>query len=204
MEKNPALEIELPKGSRKLPDLLSVQEIDRMLALPVDRTPESRRNRAMLHLLYATGLRVSELVSLASHDLNLVGGYLRTMGKGSKERVVPVGRFALESLKDYLEFREQLAKGKVSVQLFLTRRGRGMTRQMYWEILRHSAMSAGITRRVSPHMLRHSFATHLLERGADLRSVQMMLGHADISTTQIYTHLNLRRLKEIAAKHPRA
>lgn len=205
LEKNPTSDIDLPKGNRKLPEFLSVAEIDRMLNLPVDGSPESYRNLAMLHLLYATGLRVSELVHLTTNDIDLTAGFLRTMGKGSKERIVPVGRFALESLKVYLAGpRDLLLKQKVVSQLFVTRRSTGMTRQMFWVLLGRMARLAGITRSVSPHMLRHSFATHLLERGADLRAVQAMLGHADISTTQIYTHLNLKRLKEIASKHPRA
>ncbi len=202
---NPALELDLPKSGRKLPDFLSLEEVDRILNLPVGHSPEEVRNHTMLQLLYATGLRVSELVSLEANDINLQGGYLRTLGKGSKERVVPIGQVALKSLTHYLQSaRDPLAKGQVFPFLFLTRRGGRMTRQMFWEILRRRAQQAGITRRVSPHMLRHSFATHLLERGADLRSVQAMLGHADIATTQIYTHINLKHLKEIAAKHPRA
>lgn len=205
VSENPAATIELPRGNRKLPAFLSLEEVDRLLTLPFGDTPEEIRNEAMLKLLYATGLRVSELVGLSAQDINEVGGYLRTLGKGSKERVVPLGRFAIEAIQRYLaEARDKLVKGEVPRALFVTRRGEGMTRQMFWEILRKLAIRAGMTRSVSPHMLRHSFATHLLERGADLRSIQAMLGHSDISTTQIYTHLNLRRLKEIAAKHPRA
>ncbi|MBI2500490.1 MAG: tyrosine-type recombinase/integrase [Deltaproteobacteria bacterium] len=170
---NPASELDLPKSSRKLPDFLTLPEIDRMLALPTGKFAEEIRNRAMLDLLYATGLRVSQLVNLSLNDLDLTAGW------------------------------GELVKGSVVEPLFLTRRRRAMTRQMFWEILRQLALKAGIRKRVSPHMLRHSFATHLLERGADLRAVQMMLGHSDISTTQIYTHLNLKRLKEIASKHPR-
>ncbi|MBI2068021.1 MAG: site-specific tyrosine recombinase XerD [Deltaproteobacteria bacterium] len=201
---NPASELDLPKSSRKLPDFLTLPEIDRMLALPTGKFAEEIRNRAMLDLLYATGLRVSELVNLSLNDLDLTAGFVRTLGKGSKERIVPIGRSAQKSVKRYLEEgRGELVKGSVVEPLFLTRRRRAMTRQMFWEILRQLALKAGIRKRVSPHMLRHSFATHLLERGADLRAVQMMLGHSDISTTQIYTHLNLKRLKEIASKHPR-
>lgn len=202
--KNPSLELDLPKAGRKLPNFLSLSEVEQILNVSKE-SPEGVRNRAMIELLYATGLRVSELVSLTVNDLDMIQGYLRTYGKGSKERVVPIGRSALKWLKTYLDRpREELAKGRSVEALFLTRRGRRMTRQMFWEILCRQARSAGITRRVSPHMFRHSFATHLLERGADLRSVQAMLGHADISTTQIYTHLNLKRLEEIAVKHPRA
>ena len=201
---DPTRNLELPKGGRKLPDFLSLTEIEKILAIPSGKNIEDVRNRAMIKLLYATGLRVSELVKLTVNEVDLTDGFLRTMGKGSKERVVPIGRDALKEVRAYLEgAREKLAKGNVVEPLFLTRRGRGMSRQMFWEILKRYAIKAGVSRRVSPHMFRHSFATHLLERGADLRSVQAMLGHADISTTQIYTHLNLKRLKEIASKHPR-
>lgn len=204
-EENPAQELELPKGGRRLPHFLSMDEVEKILSLPHGKSPEAIRNQAMLDLLYATGLRVSELVGLTLDEINLNAGFVRTMGKGSKERVVPVGREAHQSLGRYLrEGRPALVKGRATAALFVTRRGRSMTRQMFWEILRRRAQQAGIAHRVSPHIFRHSFATHLLERGADLRSVQAMLGHADISTTQIYTHVNLRRLKEIAARHPRA
>lgn len=202
---NPAQEVDLPKGVRKLPDFLSVSEVDRILSLPIGTTPEELRNRTMIEVLYATGLRVSELVSLTTHDIDLERGFLKTFGKGSKERLVPLGRSAMKFLRDYFtKSRYELTKGRDIAALFPTRRGRKMTRQMFWGILSRQARRAGITRRVSPHMFRHSFATHLLERGADLRAVQMMLGHSDISTTQIYTHLNLKRLKELASRHPRA
>ncbi|MBI2980707.1 MAG: site-specific tyrosine recombinase XerD [Deltaproteobacteria bacterium] len=202
---NPAVELDLPKGIKKLPHFLSLQEVDTLLSLPSGASPEGLRNRAMLEVLYATGLRVSELVSLTTQDVDLERGFLRAFGKGSKERLVPLGRSAMKLLGDYLQTAWlQLTAGRGVTALFPTRRGRRMTRQMFWVILNRTARSAGITRRVSPHMFRHSFATHLLERGADLRSVQMMLGHSDISTTQIYTHLNLNRLKELASKHPRA
>ncbi|MBI2083045.1 MAG: site-specific tyrosine recombinase XerD [Deltaproteobacteria bacterium] len=205
LSNNPTLEVDLPKGMKKLPDFLSLQEVDRILTLPVGPSPEEMRNRAMIEVLYATGLRVSELVSLTTHDIDLERGFLRTLGKGSKERLVPLGRSAMKLLNEYCrEARLKLIQRGDGSALFPTRRGRKMTRQMFWEILCRQARRAGITRRVSPHMFRHSFATHLLERGADLRAVQMMLGHADISTTQIYTHLNLKRLKELASKHPRA
>jgi integrase/recombinase XerD len=158
-----------------------------------------------LELLYATGLRVSELVSLTVDSLNLQKGFLRAFGKGSKERIVPIGKSASTALQDYLNpVREILRKGRSSQALFLTRRGSGMSRQMFWVMLKKQALKAGISEKVSPHVFRHSFATHLIERGADLRSVQAMLGHADIATTQIYTHLNLKHLKSITARHPRA
>ncbi len=205
---NPASLMDLPKGGRRLPKFLSEEEVDKILAQPSkdqSHQPESVRNQAMIELLYATGLRVSELVRLSVDDLNLQKGFLRTMGKGSKERIVPIGRSALKAIQGYLEgTRESFRKNRSSQALFLTRRGRGMTRQMFWMVIRQAARLAGIRQEVSPHMLRHSFATHLIQRGADLRSVQSMLGHADISTTQIYTHLNLAHLKSVAGRHPRA
>lgn len=206
LPKNPAVLLELPKGGRRLPRFLSPAEVDRILQSSEGKGREGIRNRAMLELLYATGLRVSELVSLSLEDLNLQKGFLRAYGKGAKERVVPIGRSASKAIQDYLGgTREKFRKGRSSTQaLFLTRRGRSMSRQMFWKILREIAVKAGIRDKVTPHMLRHSFATHLIEGGADLRSVQMMLGHADISTTQIYTHLDLRHLKSVASKHPRA
>lgn len=204
ISKNPALLLELPKGGRKLPRFLSPDEVDRLLSLPADDSPESLRNLAMLEILYATGLRVSELVHLSVDDLNLQKGFLKTVGKGSKERIVPIGKSASRAIQDYLQNgRELFRKGRTTQALFLTRRGRGMSRQMFWKILGRMAGQAGIRQKVTPHMLRHSFATHLIERGADLRSVQAMLGHSDISTTQIYTHLNLKHLKSITARHPR-
>ena len=204
LKKNPTETIDLPKIGRKLPNLLSLAEIDQILDVPHGESLEEVRNRAMLELLYATGLRVSELVSLLLNQVDLTAGYLRAFGKGSKERIVPIGRSAIEEMKKYLEVRNQFLKGKINEAFFVTRRGGRMTRQAFWEILKQRSHRAGIKRRVSPHVFRHSFATHLLERGADLRSVQAFLGHADIATTQIYTHLNLRHLKEISAKHPRA
>jgi integrase/recombinase XerD len=159
----------------------------------------------MLELLYATGMRVSELVTLQDHQVNLEVGYVLVKGKGDKERVVPIGKKALQALADYLAIgRPRLLRGRSCGTLFLTGSARGMTRQGFWKILKRLALQSGATQRVTPHMLRHSFATHLLEGGADLRSVQAMLGHTDISTTQIYTHVSRRRLKEIHKKyHPR-
>ncbi len=205
ISKNPTELLELPKGGRKLPRFLSIDEVDRILAATNEDSPEGIRNGAMLQLLYATGLRVSELVSLKVDDLNLQKGFLRAFGKGSKERIVPIGRTASSALQDYFDRAlETLRTGRATQTLFLTRRGKGMTRQMFWTLLKGLAAKANIRETVSPHVLRHSFATHLIERGADLRSVQVMLGHADISTTQIYTHLNLKHLKSITARHPRA
>jgi len=203
--KNPTLLVELPKGGRPLPKFLTLEEVERLLNLPPGDSLEKIRNRTMLEVLYATGLRVSELVSLSVDNLNLQKGFLRTVGKGNKERIVPLGRSAIKSLQDYLETsRKLLQKKKSSQALFVTRRGGAMTRQMFWKLLGDMTRQADIRKKVSPHVLRHSFATHLIQRGADLRSVQVMLGHADISTTQIYTHLNLTHLKSIVSKHPRA
>jgi integrase/recombinase XerD len=162
------------------------------------------RDRAMLEVLYATGLRVSELLKLKVEDLNLTDGYLVAFGKGRKERVVPLGKAAIAHTQAWLAVRPTLLKGKPSNVLFLSPRRAAFSRMGFWKLLRRYALKAGIAKPVSPHKLRHSFATHLLERGADLRAVQAMLGHADLSTTQIYTHVNASRLKAIVAFHPRA
>ena len=203
IEKDPASHVESPKTWRRVPQFLSVEEVDRLLAAPDPATPGGVRDRAMLELLYATGLRVSELVGLTENQLDLRMGVLRAFGKGSKERMVPIGEEAVERLREWLEGpREELAAlGRHRGFVFLSRFGRRMSRVMFGKILDKYAKRAGIGRKISPHKLRHSFATHLLERGADLRAVQAMLGHADISTTQIYTHVNRARLKAIHAKH---
>ncbi|MGE5849241.1 MAG: site-specific tyrosine recombinase XerD [Candidatus Methylomirabilota bacterium] len=203
---DPTSHLESPRPWRRLPTVLSSEEVDRLLASGLPATPRGLRDRAMLEVLYASGLRVSELVGLRLADLNLVGGILRVLGKGNKERLVPLGDAAVESLRAYLaDGRPKLERRRASLHLFLGRHGRGLTRQMFWRLLRQYARAAGITKPVTPHTLRHSFATHLLERGADLRSVQLMLGHADIGTTQIYTHLTRALLKAIYDKHhPRA
>jgi integrase/recombinase XerD len=202
---DPSRLLDLPKSGHKLPRVLTAREIDRLLAGATGNDPLSLRNKAMLHLLYATGLRVSELVSLPVAALHLTGGYLRILGKGNKERLVPFGEEAKERLEAYLRLgRFSLLQKKSSDLLFLTRKGRAMTRLRFWQIIRETALAAGIRTDISPHMLRHSFATHLLEHGADLRSVQLMLGHADIATTQIYTHVDSDRLKSIHRRfHPR-
>ena len=193
------------RGSRPLPDFLTVEQIDRMLAQPDASTAQGSRDRAMLEVLYASGLRVSELVSLPLTAIDAQAGVARVRGKGGKERIVPVGMRAQEALRAYLEgARQRLLRARRSNDLFVTSRGGRMTRQGFWKLLARYARAAGIARPVHPHMLRHSFATHLLERGADLRAVQAMLGHADIGTTQIYTHVDRERLKAIIAKHPRA
>jgi integrase/recombinase XerD len=202
---NPFAAIDLPRSGRSLPKALSLAEVNALIAPPNLATPIACRDNTMLYLLYATGLRVSELVNLTCAACNLAGGFVRVLGKGSKERLVPFGTGAKERIETYLQTaRPQLLRGRRSNDLFVTRRGTRMTRLRFWQIVRASARVAGIDKMISPHMLRHSFATHLLSRGADLRSVQMMLGHADIATTQIYTHIDQERLKSVHQKfHPR-
>jgi integrase/recombinase XerD len=199
-------EIDAPRAGRKLPAPLSRGDVERLLAAPDARKPAGRRDRAMLELLYATGLRVSELVSLELNDVDLEARVLVARGKGSKERLVPVGAPAAEAVKAYLSgAREALLRGRRSKDLFVTPRGRRMTRQGMAKLLGRYARGAGISRRVSPHKLRHSFATHLLEGGADLRAVQAMLGHADVTTTQIYTHVDRTHARKLYERfHPRA
>lgn len=205
---DPFLNVTVPRASQRLPKALPFTEVQRILDAPSRREagqrrhPEALRDDAMLEVLYATGLRVSELVKLDLESVNASVGFLRAIGKGSKQRVVPLGAVALRKLRRYLEGgRPHLLKTRTSNRLFVTRSGRGMTRQGFWKILRRSALAAGIRRPISPHMLRHSFATHLLERGADLRVVQTLLGHANISTTQIYTHVEKERLKQLHKRH---
>lgn len=195
---NPATELTVPRRWLRLPKTLTADEVGRLLQTAGGRKPEDARDAAMLELLYATGLRVSELVGLEMARLNLEVGYVLVSGKGSKQRVVPMGEPARRKLEAYLdEGRPALLKGRSSPSVFITRRGGKLTRQGFWKLLRVRARQACITKLVSPHMLRHSFATHLLDHGADLRSVQAMLGHADISTTQIYTHVERARLKQL-------
>ncbi len=205
-DEDPTAHLEGPRPWQRLPGVLSSEEVDRLLAAREDATPQRLRNRAMLELMYASGLRVSELVGLRLGDVDLRLGIVRVIGKGDKERLVPVGDAAAGSLRVYLaDGRPHLEKGRPCDHLFLGRHGRGLTRQMFWQIIKRAALAAGIRKSVTPHTLRHSFATHLLERGADLRSVQLMLGHADIGTTQIYTHVSRAHLKAIYDKfHPRA
>jgi len=203
---DPADEIEAPRPGRRLPGLLSHEEMDGLLAGPDPRTAAGARDRAMLELLYATGLRVSELVGLGLNDVNLETRVLLARGKGNKERIVPVGAPAAAAVKAYLaSARERLLRGRRSRDLFVTPRGGRMTRQGFAKLLDRYARRAGIRRRISPHKLRHSFATHLLEGGADLRAVQAMLGHADVSTTQIYTHVDRSHVRRLYERfHPRA
>ncbi|GAM09371.1 tyrosine recombinase XerD [Geobacter sp. OR-1] len=201
-EVNPASLIEAPKTLRLLPEVLSPAEVEALLSAPKTESALDLRDRAMLELLYATGLRVSELVSLKLQNLNLQAGYLMTMGKGNKERVVPMGESARRSLEHYLlSCRAQVDKRSGSEYLFISRLGDRMSRQAFWNLIKKRALEAGIVKNISPHTLRHSFASHLLENGADLRSVQLMLGHADLSSTQIYTHITRERLKRLHAEH---
>lgn len=201
-----SLHVETPKLDRLLPDVLSSNEIDMLLDIKND-SPLSIRNKAMLELLYATGLRVTELVTLKITDLHLVMGFVRCIGKGNKERIIPLGDMAKTALENYLETArdELLKKNKAESMLFVNHHGRPLSRQGFWKIIKACALECGLRKEITPHMLRHSFATHLLENGADLRSVQEMLGHADISTTQIYTHVTKTRLKDMYDQfHPRA
>jgi len=206
IKETPVTNIESPRSWKKLPDILSLKEVEILLKKPDHTTTIGIRDAAMLELLYATGLRVSELVSLTTNNLNLEVGYLIAMGKGAKQRLVPLGISAAERVKEYLEIsRKRLSRNLTSKYLFLNRYGQKMTRQGFWKIMKKYARKSGIKKNITPHIIRHSFATHLLQGGADLRSVQTMLGHADISTTQIYTHVTKERLKSIHTRfHPRA
>jgi integrase/recombinase XerD len=202
---NPFNAIDLPRSGQSLPKALSLNEVRTLLVPGNIDTPIAGRDNAMLFLLYSTGLRVSELVQLPLSACNLSAGFLRVIGKGNKERLIPFGDRAKEKIEKYLKAdRPLILKGKRSNYLFITGRGTCMTRLRFWQIVRKTALAAGIKKEISPHMLRHSFATHLLSHGADLRAVQMMLGHADVATTQIYTHIDQDRLKSIHKKfHPR-
>ena len=205
LEFDPAKLIDLPKSGLKLPDVLSVSEVSLLLNIPDSNTLLGKRNSAMLELLYAAGLRVSELVNLKFLDVNLEACFVRVMGKGSKERIVPFGLYAKNKIDDYINnSRPLLLKNHISKHLFIARAGKPMTRQGFWKLLKQYVKQAGIKKKVTPHSLRHSFASHLLEGGADLRTVQVMLGHVDISSTQIYTHVARDHLRQIHEKyHPR-
>jgi integrase/recombinase XerD len=201
---DPTEEVETPKLGKKLPVFLSTTEVEALLGAPDPSHASGLRDIAMLELLYAAGLRVSELISLGVNDINLDAGYVIAMGKGKKERIVPIGSKAIEAVQVYLRRgRPALLKAVTARSLFVTPRKKPFTRQGFWKLIRRHALKAGITKSISPHKLRHSFATHLLERGADLRAVQAMLGHADLATTQIYTHVNGTRLRTLYEKaHP--
>jgi integrase/recombinase XerD len=204
---NPAGDIVAPRAWRVLPRFLSVEDVDRLIEAPETTTPAGLRDRALIELLYATGLRVSELVSLRPQDLHLDSGYLTTIGKGEKQRLVPIGDSATHWIKRYLDVgRPALLGRRTSPRLFVNARGgAALSRVGFWKNLKRYARAAGLRQQVSPHVLRHSFATHLLERGADLRAIQLMLGHADLSTTQIYTHILDARMRTLYDRfHPRA
>lgn len=202
---DPTSSIELPKMGRKLPVVLDLDEVEALLAMPDRATPRGLRDAAMIEVLYATGLRVSELCLLRTNAVNLDRGFVTTLGKGRKERLVPLGETAIAIVRDYLAAVRPAYDHLRSDYLFLTHHGKPMTRQGFWKMLGRYAVAAGIDKAISPHKLRHSFATHLIERGADLRAVQAMLGHADIATTQIYTHISRTHVADVYRKHhPRA
>ena len=201
-KENPAANVEQPRWWKPLPNVLALEEVDKLLAAPNTNKVKGLRDRAMLEVLYATGLRVSELITLKLDGVNLDGGFVRCMGKGSKERIVPLGASAAQAVSAYLMARRIR---KPTNYLFLNNRGDKLSRMGFWKILKAYGLKAGIKKKLTPHVLRHSFATHLLERGADLRAVQTMLGHSNISTTEIYTHVMRERLKEIyKTYHPRS
>lgn len=206
LDENPLGALESPKLAKKLPHVLSEEEVERLLDQPDPTRPLGSRDRTMLEVLYATGLRVSEMISLRLDQVDLEVGCVRILGKGDRERIVPIGEVAQTFLRAYLdEGRRQILKGRVSTYVFVNPRAGKMTRQGFWKIIKKYGLRAGIRGKLTPHTLRHSFATHLLDRGADLRSVQALLGHVDISTTQIYTHVSRERLKSLHRKHhPRA
>ncbi|MGG2095608.1 site-specific tyrosine recombinase XerD [Bacillus sp. S13(2024)] len=206
VEHDPSVHIETPQGERKLPKVLSINEVEALLQTPKGTSAFGIRDKAMLELLYATGLRVSELIELNLSDVHLTMGFVRCVGKGNKERIIPLGSLATEAIQYYIEKgRPELLGKKMVEALFLNHHGNRLSRQGFWKILKRLAQEANIQKELTPHTLRHSFATHLLENGADLRAVQEMLGHADISTTQIYTHVSKARLKDVYKQfHPRA
>lgn len=199
---DPTVKLDTPKLPRGLPKTISEAEVEALLAAPQSDDPLALRDRAMLEVLYASGLRVSELVGLNLRSVNREMGVVQVMGKGNKERLVPLGEVAVDALAAYLQqSRGQLLQGRISDALFVTQRGEKMTRQAFWYLIKRRALQAGLLKLPSPHVLRHAFATHLLNHGADLRVVQLLLGHSDIATTQIYTHVARERLKQLHAKH---
>ncbi|MFC2169153.1 site-specific tyrosine recombinase XerD [Acidobacteriota bacterium] len=205
VKKNPGLNLSSPKMWLSLPKFLAVDEVERLLQQPDINNVRGLRDKAMLEILYATGIRASELVGLKEKDINLGDGFLLCKGKGGKERIIPIGQSAASAVQSYLNEARPKLKKEENASLFLSSRGKGFTRQGFWKMLKRYATQAGLDLKISPHVLRHSFATHLLERGADLRSVQLMLGHSQITTTQIYTHVSRKRLRNVYDKyHPRA
>lgn len=197
--------LEVPRTTKKLPSVLTLDEVSKIFNIPKEKKPRLLRNRAMLEVLYGTGVRVSELINIKLEDLNLQVGYILISGKGGKQRIVPLGSTAIESLSPYLKQRTNMLKKQQNNYLFVNKIGTKLSRQGFWKILKKYAISWGIKKSISPHTFRHSFATHLLEQGADLRSVQEMLGHSNITTTQIYTHLTRAKLRKIYQEtHPRA
>ena len=206
-QQDPTYHIDMPKITQALPDVLTIEEIEKLLAAPNQLKPQGVRDIAMLELLYGTGMRVSELIALNIEQIHASMGFIRIIGKGNKERIVPLGKTALVAYERYMnEARPKLLKNYPTTDaLFINQRGKRLTRQGCWKLLKQHAQTAGLTKAMTPHVLRHSFATHLVENGADLRAVQEMLGHADIATTQIYTHVSKVRLSEVYQQyHPRA
>lgn len=207
VDNDPTVHLEMPQMDKKLPNVLSIEEVDALIQAPDLKKANGIRDQAMLELLYGSGMRVSECINLNMDDINLTMGFVRCFGKGGKERIIPLGKSALGACKTYLDGpRQELVKAETKTDaLFINQRGKRLTRQGFWKLLKQHAQKAGIQKELTPHTLRHSFATHLIENGADLRAVQEMLGHADISTTQIYTHVSKTRLKDVYSQfHPRA
>jgi len=206
-ETDPTVHLEMPTIEQKLPNILSIEEIEALLMAPNRSKPQGVRDVAMLELLYGSGMRISELIALDLSDIHLTMGFVRVFGKGGKERIIPLGKSALSALNHYLNNARGQLQGKYpkTDAFFINQRGKRLTRQGCWKLMKEHALKAGIQHELTPHTLRHSFATHLVENGADLRAVQEMLGHADISTTQIYTHISKTRLSEVYKQfHPRA
>lgn len=206
IKSDPTSNIKSPRMSLNLPEVLNLNDIEKLLASPDITTITGIRDAAMLEVLYGAGIRVSELIDIRLNDINFELGCLLVRGKGSKERIVPLGKIAFKKVQDYTNnFRHNILKDKLSDYLFINRSGGKMTRQGFWKILKSYALKSGITKNITPHTIRHTFASHLLDRGADLRTIQLLLGHSDISSTQIYTHIDTKRLKEIhSLYHPRA